>query len=518
MKNSIAVIMIAMMLFIGHVHAQQTNYSGKFRDVIITGSVTDSLIKTRPDGKTTVIVRVSKYPFSYAGIPAAKNDTYEVVVKYKEAFHIRVPAPAGRFYMSIDYYPSRNEVLQWSGIDNIYILDQGDRIKADLGRAYFSFSGKGAAKLNCESELYNASYRGWSIDPKTSEELVLLSDQGKFSERYALMERGKDSCLLVQKAILEKYKKRLGKKLSDIMLANCYGIRYYWTLRGARQISDSDPACYRVVINSPDYKKIDLSLNEKMDPDILANAPIYVDFLFEKIRMDNSLEADGTRQMALYHRKQFNEIKLNYRGIIRDKLLALFFITNSKSDNSIDSLNAALNLCGPTIYREILINVKETQSKGEPFYPFELPDTKGNRVRLADLGKKVVVLDFWYTGCVHCINLHHNMAPIYDKYKDNPDVAFVSVSIDKDKKQWIKSVLSNKYTDANDINLFTDGQGGKHPLMTKYSISSFPTVFILKDGKMFSSGPPRPNSKSLNEGTTLDYVNLIEAAIADKSL
>jgi thiol-disulfide isomerase/thioredoxin len=514
MKRIIVISMIGMILFVGNLYAQRINHLAKFTDVILSGKVTDSSIKKRKDGKTTVYVKISKYPFSESGINATKGTKYEVVVKYNETFNIRIPSPANSFYMCINYY--KNEVLYWSDQDNIYLLNQGDSINADLGSSYFKFSGRGSDKLNCESEIYNASFRGWSFGTEVQDKIVSLLNHGEYKEYFTLIEGGRDSCFLIQKAILEKYKKSLGKELSDIMLANCYGIRYYSTLRGARQGSDDNPVFYRAVINSPEYKKMDLSLTVKIDPNILMQAPMYADFLFEKIRMDNSLEADGTRQMALYYKRQFNDIKQKYQGIIRDKLLALFFITNSKFATGMDSLNVALKLCGPSIYKEILINLRETQSTGKPFYPFELPDTKGRMVKLSDFDKKVVILDFWYTGCENCINLHHNMEPIYNKYKDNPQVVFVSVSIDKDKKQWLNSVSKGNYTHPNDINLYTNGQGNKSPLLTKYSIGAFPTVFVLKNGKMFSSGPPRPNSKSLTEGTTLEYINLIESATAYK--
>jgi thiol-disulfide isomerase/thioredoxin len=177
-------------------------------------------------------------------------------------------------------------------------------------------------------------------------------------------------------------------------------------------------------------------------------------------------------------------------------------------------LDTALKQCSASIFRDVLINLKNTRSKNTVFYPFALPDAKGKIVTLASLNNKVVILDFWFTGCENCLILHQKMKAIHEKYKSNHKVLFISVSIDKNKQMWLNSVNSGKYTDPKDINLYTAGRGLNDPLIVKYSISGFPTLFVLANGRIFSTEPPRP----LSDKASKEFVRVIEAAIAEKTM
>ena len=71
-----------------------------------------------------------------------------------------------------------------------------------------------------------------------------------------------------------------------------------------------------------------------------------------------------------------------------------------------------------------------TKTPGGTAYDFSLDDIKGARYRLSDdLGKKVILVDFWATWCGPCKAEIPHLAKIYEKNKDKGFV-ILGVSID----------------------------------------------------------------------------------------
>jgi thiol-disulfide isomerase/thioredoxin len=58
-------------------------------------------------------------------------------------------------------------------------------------------------------------------------------------------------------------------------------------------------------------------------------------------------------------------------------------------------------------------------------------DLQGKPVTLESMAGKVVVLEFWATWCEPCRTTLPELEKVYQKYKDNPKVAFLAVSVDQ---------------------------------------------------------------------------------------
>lgn len=134
-------------------------------------------------------------------------------------------------------------------------------------------------------------------------------------------------------------------------------------------------------------------------------------------------------------------------------------------------------------------------------YPFELRDKDGKLVRMEDFKGKVVILDFWFTGCAPCMALAKPLAQIREYYKTNPEIVFIDINLDKDIKKWKNSLKNGSklmgeqtfYTDSLSISLSTAPQGFYNPISDYYKIKGVPTWIIIgKKGEIIQRNPPRP--------------------------
>ena len=62
---------------------------------------------------------------------------------------------------------------------------------------------------------------------------------------------------------------------------------------------------------------------------------------------------------------------------------------------------------------------------------FSLTDQQGNQVKRSDLEGKIWVASFFFTSCnTQCVVVSARMADLQNRFAKNPDVAFVSISVD----------------------------------------------------------------------------------------
>lgn len=477
-------------------------------DITIEGKIIDSSVNALPNKESEVRLRISNYPFNYSRMGKTIHKVYSLKVKYNQPFKFVLPNSSERIYMVISYELPR-AADYWSGGENVYILQKGDRINCLLSNDIYIFSGKGSEKLNCQSEIYK-------VQIKYNGTLLAFMRAKSYSKYHEEMDRRLDSCLLLRKAIIEKHRPKLGKDLSDIMLANCYGMRYLKSLQGGKFDGDVFPESYDSYINSEGFKNINQNTRLNLDQKILVAAPIYTDFLFEKIMMETRIYVDDKLEQNTspdHIKRVYNAIIKNYSGVIKDKLIATFFIQWQTIPTIFDYLDESLSIVNDAAYRKILLDIKQKYSKGTPFYAFELEDTNGKLIRLQDFNDKVVIIDFWYTGCPGCAVLKKQMKGVWETYKNNPSVNFVSISIDKDIKTWKESVLSKRYTEPDAINLYTGGKGKTHSIISELRIQSYPRMFLLKGGKIYSAIVPWPSGPDTTKGTTKEFIDLIEEAV-----
>lgn len=130
-------------------------------------------------------------------------------------------------------------------------------------------------------------------------------------------------------------------------------------------------------------------------------------------------------------------------------------------------------------YRQLLEQLKKKALSGK-FTDFQLEDDKGKHKSLKKFQNKVILIDFWFTGCGKCREFYRStLSKVEQKWKNDPRVVFISISVDRQKSAWLKSVQSGLYTSEQAINLYTGGSGGSAPVCNDNNITGYPTVVLL---------------------------------------
>ncbi len=112
-----------------------------------------------------------------------------------------------------------------------------------------------------------------------------------------------------------------------------------------------------------------------------------------------------------------------------------------------------------------------------PEFAFPTPD--GKLLGPKDYRGKILIIDFWASWCGPCIAEIPHLKKLYENYKDK-GLEILSVSIDKDSKEWLKSIETIQMPWEQ---ILSPNAGRE--LMTLYQFSMIPFIILIdKEGKI----------------------------------
>ena len=365
----------------------------------------------------------------------------------------------------------------------IFYLKPGDNVSFSATQDNYQLVGKNT-KENLELEKWHKA-----IHPVEAKAVYWTTNHSTYKEFFPEFK--------VLLPTLEKYpkaktcNKAFDAAFEDFKKFNIcdYAMMYIFTPRTVHPKS-ADFIDFYKHMNVADYTKTAALLNYPNGLIILGNMEM------TKPRTDTSLTQEEVAKIS----RNYKENVLN--AIVDPTVKGEYVLNNAtwiKTYPGIIAYNEAkgkylVNDDQRTRMQQIIAKLDKNET-GNLAAPFKLPDTTGKMHALSDYRGKIVYIDFWATWCGPCKGEIPYMTKLEEEYASNPDIVFISVSVDKeaDKQKWMDMV---KEKGMKGIQLFTSNL--KSQVSEPYHIDAIPRfVLIGRDGKLINGDAPRPSSDEI---------------------
>jgi peroxiredoxin len=105
--------------------------------------------------------------------------------------------------------------------------------------------------------------------------------------------------------------------------------------------------------------------------------------------------------------------------------------------------------------------------------PFSITTLDGQHISLDSLAGKVVLIDFWATWCAPCLQALPHIRDIVHRFQNQPFVV-LSISLDKDEREWKSCVQKNHMTWPQ----YRDGST-QGPIARSFDVQGLPATFTI---------------------------------------
>lgn len=200
----------------------------------------------------------------------------------------------------------------------------------------------------------------------------------------------------------------------------------------------------------------------------------------------DSLIRKLTRDNVDMAKEDMRYIVMNNQGV--SSLLQVITALDQKEDSAlIEETLVSIEKVNPELvadFRKAKTEKEESirnSSVGVQAPNLTLLTEKGKKVELSEYFGKVLIIDFWASWCGPCRAEVPKLKAIADDFKDNKNVAFLSISIDESKEAWLKAVKD----EAMPWPQLQSPETGKEA-MHRYQFSGIPFIICVSpDGKIF---------------------------------
>ncbi len=154
------------------------------------------------------------------------------------------------------------------------------------------------------------------------------------------------------------------------------------------------------------------------------------------------------------------------------------------------------NVADSQLKNEILALYEQhaTIMNGKPAPCPTLKDRAGKQYTFKNFSGKVLIIDVWATWCSSCLKKMPAYMELRDRYKDNPDIEFITVSIDRNKKKELWGKTIDRIGMNKMINLII-GTEEYSEFEEYYNISGIPRYIVIdRDGTIVSAYAPGPDN------------------------
>lgn len=427
-------------------------------------------------------------------------------------FQTFVPAFDRQFLFKIPEVTSpgyiRLEVDNYRYLDT-YLIMPGDSIMVRVDRTSNStvFTGPSAPLFRCQQELEMLALERKLDRPKNfqlgflssltpSQKSMMETSEKEFGRKAKAVRFGTDLLAHLESQlgsfgdedyleILERYRNSFGDSPFQILKANA--------LSGERLrvVNSFYRYAYPTALKHGD--NVLTGKYEEFFRDKLSEIDIPLGFATEYIYAPSYIKLRNAILLAQTKITGQDYLELADNVIeqaLRSKMVTGYFLDKVTVLNTGDvEMKSGLELVVTEPYKSILSTHMNRHLKGSEVPDFTLENSSGEEVSLGDFRGKAILLDFYLSGCKACLAFSDEMKKIAQNLGKKDDVIILSISVDRDRSVWEKSLASGKYSVPGSIDLYTQGLGHEHPLTSFYGISLVPHLMLIApDGSLLKSG------------------------------
>ncbi len=363
----------------------------------------------------------------------------------------------------------------WEAGDSISLSVTKRHSSAGLSGNYlidyqYEFKGSGSEKYTIWEKMLSPPKRPLPADTTDCRNLILP----KISASLEVLESGKAALSNFQYQML---KAELIAKQREI---------FQRIRRPQQHISLCDSLLREGIKEGKAALGIDL-ITSGIPASVACRSENYLNYLLERLLFEAYSEKAASRPFDL-----LSVIVERYEAPLRDTLLLLLFIKDIPDEDLYGNYLRAKELITDPECLRALNEIVRTLP-GMPVADFSLPDPDGKLVSLSSFKGKVTFIDLWFTGCGACVSYYRDvLREAEEQLKDEKDIVFISISVDKNPTLWKKSISSGKYTSVHAVNLYTEGKGVAHDWTTHYGFHGCPKFMIVDRGgkihRIFNNG------------------------------
>lgn len=236
-------------------------------------------------------------------------------------------------------------------------------------------------------------------------------------------------------------------------------------------------------------------------------------YTFLKVSQGTDIKEDDLADNGSLGKMELLVKKVNNERLINEQLsqIIIYHLSINGWDTHLDKIMlAATEKTTDPAVKQNLNDLREKYSKvsKDALAPdFSIPDASGKMVSLNDFKGKIVAIDVWATWCIPCMHSLPYFLKLRDKYKANPNVAFVSISTDnaKSKDKWL-NFLKSKNMNGADLHA---GDEKSSAFEKAYNITGIPRYILIdQQGKIIEDHAPQASEPG--------FEKLIETALKSK--
>ncbi len=401
----------------------------------------------------------------------------------------------------------------WSGeyIPYYYLLMPGDSIHVDASSLKFVFSGVGVEKFYYREELAKIFFN-------IKQEIFKSSEDKQFDLWDTQLDTGM--------ALLERWRNKMSVITYLRLKADLLGAIEGWGKMHVAALTYGRVSAKEEMRAKKRYEKVMRPKYTLVPNDTVALSDLYLRYLEEKFSMEFQVEnfffknriINQEEYITLYYSYLQKKCQQEKCGNSASEQLIGNMLTfymqmagiNKAMDSCVkDYLVYAKNIESKDYVNNIYTTLTKSLTKGTPVPKMPLNDTLNSYVSLEKYKGKIMVLDFWFTGCTGCKIMAPWMDKVKDHFKNNNNILFINISIDKDMNTWMTSVRKGIYGKGG-ISLRAGVQGSEHPMIKSFQINAYPRLIIYnKKGELFDASAPSPSK----DDKGLPLILQIEAAL-----